>query len=297
MTEDIMNPIDQIRAGMKARGIGATAPLAGHEVAAFEARWNVSLPDEYRCFLCKVGNGTLADDSELSILPLQVACPLDEPFPLTEALFPEERRDDELAPEDVERINRGWLPLTDLDDGSRFVLIVSGEAAGQVWNVSIMGARAVKGRPGFLAWYKSWLEGPPEIWWDEDEDVRPTPGLPDSFRQQDILLFATSLATRDPRRARTALARVTDPNLTSWAEFIEAMAASTEGAPQAAQLATQAARQWLEPAAEGALNQYVQRRDVLALLDRVDGEEVEATKEAVRAAPEPEVWIPDGNFF
>jgi hypothetical protein len=292
-----MDIIGRVRARMKERGVRPAAMLARQQIAAFEARWNVSLPDDHRRFLCEVGDGTVAGDTELSILPLQVACPLDEPFPLTEALFPEDIRDDELAPTDVERISRGWLPLMKLPDGSRFVLIVSGTAYGEVWNVSSMGARPVNGRPGFLRWYESWLEGPPEIWWDEDEDVQPTPLLPDSGRQQDILLFATSLARRDPGRARAELARITDPNLTAWVEFIQAMVASTEGAPDAAEQATAVARKWLGPAAEGALNQYLQRTEVLALLDRVDGEDVEAMKEAVRTAPEPEVWIPEGNFF
>ncbi len=148
--------------------LGAT--LTEAEIAAFEKKHGVRLPEDYRVFLAKAGNGGLGPDAPRSfmgksgagpfygLLTLDDAaedCTLNQPFPFTEATesFPEEvvwgQMDADLFPGVP-----GALALCHYGSGVVCYLIVNGPAYGTIW----------QGRENFYpmaesfdVWYGDWL--------------------------------------------------------------------------------------------------------------------------------------------
>lgn len=128
--KDYEKVIKRIQGKIKALHIEMGACLSEEAVEAFEASHKVKLPQAYRLFLQKVGNGC-----EHVLNPLE-KCPcekLDEPFMLdTFWLWEEDDREEELIQADMEnKVYRGNLELADKGCGMSYNLIVTGKCRGK----------------------------------------------------------------------------------------------------------------------------------------------------------------------
>ena len=135
-------------------------------VAAFEQKWEVRLPAEYREFLLSVGSGGTSNGHRLSCLEIRADWTrLKEPFPLEETYQPEDMEArDELY--DDPRWMAGTLHFFDEGCGYIHFLVVTGKMRGTVW----MDARVSDGglillcdeetqQPlSFFDWFKYWDE-------------------------------------------------------------------------------------------------------------------------------------------
>lgn len=129
--------------------------ISEQELASFEAEQQVALPADYRSFLLEVGNGGAGP--HYGLLPLGRSLgpgDLSRPFPLTEAYSP--------VPDDNDDIPScyldGHLRLSPMGCGYWSILIVTGPAAGTVWDDFLAGDGGY--RPtghSFATWYNAWL--------------------------------------------------------------------------------------------------------------------------------------------
>lgn len=169
--------------------------LSEKELAAFEMEQGVRLPADYRMFLAQVGNGgagpyyglvplnawqpelmlpTLVGEFEGDELLMvdgkpvfidlgprpEIARPADPSRPfLLEGAWP--RRDhDALPAEDVHPLD-GCTLLSEIGDGYRCFLVITGGRAGEVWEDYTHGVAYEAIQPtgfAFLPWYEYWLE-------------------------------------------------------------------------------------------------------------------------------------------
>ncbi|MFT3879321.1 MAG: SMI1/KNR4 family protein [Gemmatales bacterium] len=166
--------------------------LTGLQVADFEAQYHIQLPSEYREFIMQVGNGGAG--------PAYGLFPLDEtvkyrgntipanflrsPFPYQTFYNP---YDDPSLAEYWKRSNNrqltkeeyetrkfkevtGTLVLCHEGCGCLHLLVVSGEASGQMWlDATVSDGGYVPLGIGFLDWYEKWLDhalaGGDGVWW------------------------------------------------------------------------------------------------------------------------------------
>lgn len=163
-----------------------TGDAAGEAaVAAFEAANGVSLPAQYRTFVAATANGAIGPP-HYGLVPLgeragagsdHLVRPgsLAQPFPLTGS-WVWEGAVDLGDPETIERLRQvhecGTLPLGTDGDGTDHVLVVTGDARGQVWLLTGEGAGPVARD------FESWILGDylPEAEWMLDS--RPKPQAP-----------------------------------------------------------------------------------------------------------------------
>jgi hypothetical protein len=146
-----------------ARGVSLGPPLTERDVQAFEVMHGIDLPEPYRWFLTNVGNGGNGPPG-YDLAPLNDArCERGEPnpsiarpYPLTEPWLWEddEDPDDDLI-DAAYSYGRVWLGTDGC--GGQWVLIVKGEARGEVWFVCGEGAGPAEPRQDFLEWYADWL--------------------------------------------------------------------------------------------------------------------------------------------
>jgi hypothetical protein len=122
----------------------------------FEASHGIELPEPYRTFVLTLANGAVGPPHHHLVALGQSAGAgsghgvnagsLKRAFPLTAGWFWEGSED--LANEEVrarlEQVHRsGTLPLGTDGDGMDYVLVVTGEARGQVWMLTDVGALPV----------------------------------------------------------------------------------------------------------------------------------------------------------
>jgi len=146
-------------------------PLAESEVAAFEARYGVSLPEEYRTFILEIGDGGAGpfygifrlDRSDLSARDGEDLLPgfLAAEFPHTQAWnvlgdgSPE--ADEEYF--DPAHIH-GSLNLSHQGCGYMVRLVLNGAQRGTLWEDGRSSdAGVVPFAPSFTTWYLEWLNG------------------------------------------------------------------------------------------------------------------------------------------
>lgn len=178
--------------GLSGHGMVIHPPLTEDEVAAIEARSGVALPEEYRGFVTRVGDGGAGPgfglfrlsgalrEARADVHPELLATP----FPHTNAWNPLQdpeviafwRRADagEVSQEDEElqweREAAGTLPLCDEGGGYLHLLVVAGPARGTVW-IDSRGADAgfIPLNATFLHWYERWIDdvlrGGRGTWW------------------------------------------------------------------------------------------------------------------------------------
>jgi hypothetical protein len=148
--------------GARFSGIRRGALAAVADVEAFEARYGGRLPEEYRAFLVRVGNG-IADgylvlvntlDDELYFDGRLVNADfLSASFPFDAAFSPFPKYDGEpySAP--------GTLLLTNAGCGMYVFMVVSGANAGQIWFDHLVdGHGLVPGGQSFLDWIEAMIK-------------------------------------------------------------------------------------------------------------------------------------------
>jgi hypothetical protein len=159
-----------LRERLRAAQLDLVPPVPETDVVAFEARHQIRLPDEYRLFITEISAGgdgpgidglmEFAGDDEFERLA--------HPFPLT-ALWnwDQDPKADDAA---IDLCKDGWLCLGHEGCTSEWVLIVTGEQRGQVWDVSSEGAQPCAPALNFLDWYELWFDwhenGEKQAWWD-----------------------------------------------------------------------------------------------------------------------------------
>lgn len=146
-------------------------PLPQEEIEDFEARYQIRLPESYRRFLREIGD---AGDGppDYGLLPLsqtihnykgEILRP-QHPFPLTKYwVWEDDKEIDEPLLASV--FSDGHLYLGTDGCAQDWVLIVSGEECGNIWQIADVGAQPCAPRRDFLSWYQHWLQGR-EDWFD-----------------------------------------------------------------------------------------------------------------------------------
>jgi SMI1 / KNR4 family (SUKH-1) len=134
--------------------------LTEDEIAEFERKSNVRLPEEYRRALLEIMDGIVFEDpvgemSEPFFYPLAPTPNLDKPFPLTAPYYD---GDYTLVYGEEDIRKRGTLTLCPDESGGDFYLIVTGEARGQVWHGDSDTGGPCLPHIDFLAWYEACLD-------------------------------------------------------------------------------------------------------------------------------------------
>ena len=295
----------RIRKKMAVADVVAGPRLAASALRTFEKAHGIALPDGYARFLREVGNGAArAGGSLYALLRLgtvhkgsgvtraALRTDLKKPFP-----HGREKRGDPQRPGTLGTTSwHGCLPV----GGDGFYvwgLVVTGFERGTMWQLSPDGVVPNNPPRTFLEWYDYWLDGEPDGWWAGLDGAEEVHAPPDPLKSQRQALGAAS-AVLDGKRWKSAgalLDEVTEARLQGQVQFLRARLAARAKAPDAELLAVAAADSWLGPATETAVDQEVERTDMLALLALFDSEPAMARYAAVESAPLPEMYIPDGD--
>lgn len=178
--------------GGEAHGWRINAPLPADEMAAVEARLGVGLPEDYRAFLTRIGDGGAGPG--YGIFPLAEALRRSGVDRVPELLALPFRHVDRYEPEDDPEWNdfwdgiadgvisreqvpeweirerRGALELCHEGCGYLHFLVVAGPARGTMWSDGrCNGGGFIPLNATFLQWYERWLDdvlrGGRGTWW------------------------------------------------------------------------------------------------------------------------------------
>jgi hypothetical protein len=142
--------------------------LTEDDVARFEQRHGITLPDDFAAFLREIGNGASGPPG-FGLLPLGTAAGLGDderywtelpdiakPFPFTAAsVWEGEDASDRAAAS----ARHGALLLGNDGCGMLWLLIVTGTERGRVWWLTDVGVQPTMPRRDFLRWFVDWLDG------------------------------------------------------------------------------------------------------------------------------------------
>ncbi len=196
-TEELLTTLDRLRTidttlnvfGAQTHGYALEPTLTETEIAQFEHDNTIVLPTAYRDFLLKAGNGSTGPGYGLKPLAAwhceefsqvttvlttksgdrfeagtdkraALARPSDpaKPYPFTEP-WSAPGPDEALPIPEGSHPFDGCLYLSDIGCGYSYLLVVTGEAAGQVWVDYTAGDGQVsKVADSFDAWYANWLD-------------------------------------------------------------------------------------------------------------------------------------------
>jgi hypothetical protein len=190
----IRDALDKLkRADTKLRIFGASghkwklaSPVAQHQLKAFEERYGIVLPDDYRTFLLEVGNGgagpyyglyPLGVFSDISgIDPTEAIGDLARPFPHTKAWNLDDQPDPQIDEKAYEAWTKRYFDTKWIDgaipichEGCNYydLLVVTGSERGHIWvdgrssDAGIAPAQRENTkaqRLSFLDWYQAWLD-------------------------------------------------------------------------------------------------------------------------------------------
>ncbi|GAA2542072.1 SMI1/KNR4 family protein [Winogradskya consettensis] len=141
-------------------------PLTDSQVAVFEGRHGITLPEDYRTFLLEVGNGGAGPHHGLFPLgqfPLGhvpsvrgEGDDLSAPFPHTE-----EWNDRTLSEDDYfdDRWVAGSMVVGEYGSGAFYRLVVTGPARGRIWFDSRGSDQGMWPESTFHTWYSMWVQG------------------------------------------------------------------------------------------------------------------------------------------
>ncbi len=283
---------------LKAKKVKLGPKLASAKVSAFQKENRIKLPEEYVLFLTELGNGAKDSDGTYGLVKLGERTP---GFPMSKKEYlaslrqPFPHRGVKALPASDAMWN-GALILGG-DGFYIWVLIVSGKDTGHVWELSPDGARPNAPSRNFLEWYGRWLEGGPDDLGDTDAGIG-APRVADPLQaQRDAVRAAISLAENKPATALKYLADVSEPSLQGQAEFARALLAAYQKHPEAEALALGAAASWCGPALPTAVNQGVLREELCNLLKLFKSDDAKEALKRVAQAPEPDIWLPEGDAF
>ena len=176
----------RVRDKIKERGIHLNPCIDIRELEKFEREHGISLPDDYRCFLLKIGNGgagppyygleklgEVPSDCRGYMKQFWSRVPnINRPFPFTADFFFSEDERDLRRRQTEEKLwgNQAYYGNLMLGTDGCYMywqLIVSGLERGNVWLLTEQGIIPTKPKRDFLRWYEDWLDGV-ENWWDEE---------------------------------------------------------------------------------------------------------------------------------
>jgi hypothetical protein len=133
-------------------------PLPLSKVEAFEVEHGIALPEGYRAFLTKIGNGGLGPHSGLCALEdwdegPDEGCALSTPFPA-----PKNASGNIRLPEKYQY--PGAITLCHQGCGNYSMLVVTGPASGRIFDMSLDFQEEAwfKQDASFLDWYERWLD-------------------------------------------------------------------------------------------------------------------------------------------
>lgn len=162
--KEIKAAVQEVRERLDKLGVIPRPPLKREEIAAFQERSGVKLPNEYVDFLLKIGDGF-----EVQLQNFCYKFP-----PLAEAHYDPEGigkrfshreawcwEDDDTATDRkiAAATTNGQLELVDCGCGRSFRLILRGGAKGEVWDVTDVGIAPYDNGLDFLDWLKDFLDG------------------------------------------------------------------------------------------------------------------------------------------
>jgi hypothetical protein len=175
--------------GVECHGFRRRRRLTERQVAAFERRFGIKLPPEYRAFLLRVANGGAGPAYGLYSLTEAITKEprgrvpddfLRTPFPYVDASNPLESGEDEDEEDEEDEGDlyqtAGTLVLCHEGCGILHLLVVKGRCPGQMWvddrcNDQGLFPLGVK----FLDWYERWLDstlaGGDGLWWHNNPEV------------------------------------------------------------------------------------------------------------------------------
>lgn len=136
--------------------------LSEETLAAFEECYKIQLPQAYRTFLKKIGNGCerMIDGCCLNSLEKSLCQNLSEPFMLDKFwIWEDDEREADIIKSDMEnKVYRGNIELINLGDCISFNLIITGKCRGEVWHFTDVGVQPCNERQDFLGWFELWLD-------------------------------------------------------------------------------------------------------------------------------------------
>ncbi|MBI4751077.1 MAG: SMI1/KNR4 family protein [Acidobacteria bacterium] len=147
--------------------------LTLQEVEGFEARYDITLPEDYRRFILEIGDG--GDGPWKGILPLRrffsmnhnrILDDLKKPFlhqsPWSYNQISEAERDQ--YDMDPFSLTQGALPISDVGCGIAILLVITGPQRGTIWiddTESDGLLKPEKNGSSFTEWYSQWLD---QLW-------------------------------------------------------------------------------------------------------------------------------------
>lgn len=160
--EDYEKVIERIQRKISERNIEMGECLTEEEIVSFENCHNVKLPQAYRMFLQRVGNGCKHMFYGRRLNDLE-SCPhqeLPEPFLLEKFwIWEDDERDEEIIEADMQnKVYRGNIELINLGCGISYNLIITGSNQGEVWNFTDVGVQPCCEPQDFLGWFELWLD-------------------------------------------------------------------------------------------------------------------------------------------
>jgi hypothetical protein len=179
--EDLSKRIERMRQKVIERRLYLNSCLGQQEIEEFEQRYQIQLPEDYRQFLLKIGNGSTNGPPHYGLLPLSDTVKSEQgqelrpnlSFPLTETwVWEDEVSWENGQPEILAPIfSNGHLYLGTEGCGEDWILIVTGSEQGKVWNLSDVGAGPCVPERDFLSWYEYWLDGNNDWWTDNEQEI------------------------------------------------------------------------------------------------------------------------------
>jgi len=166
-----MTQIERILSKAKTEDCDFNPPIAESELQEFEASHGIYLPEGYREYLLRIGNGgegppcygldqlgQSADDmpegqsKEWTELPH-----IRDPFPFTHYwIWDEGQETDEGT---IDQITHGSIYVGNDGCGAYWHLITTGSERGNVWMISGEGIQPTCPKRDFLTWFEDWLDG------------------------------------------------------------------------------------------------------------------------------------------
>lgn len=164
--KDYQKVIERIQGKIDALQIQMGKCLSEEEIAAFEDCHKIRLPQAYRLFLKKVGNGCecMFEGCRLNSLENSPCQSPSEPFMLEKFwLWEEDDRDsDIIEDEQKNKVYRGNIELINLGCSMSYHLIITGKCRGEVWDFTDVGVQPCCERQDFLGWFELWLDNQDE---------------------------------------------------------------------------------------------------------------------------------------
>lgn len=174
--ESITERISRVAAKVHGRDMRIGPCMSEFDLLAFEDRYNISLPAEYRQFLLQIGNGALGPPHygliKLAEPPVvlkdsrshwrETLLKMGKVFPFTKTWVWESG---EVSAEGTDdQVGNGRLYLGTDGCGMDWFLIITGPERGNVWMVCGEGIQPTFPKRDFLRWFEDWLDGVRD-WW------------------------------------------------------------------------------------------------------------------------------------